>query len=360
MNLRLGVVAAAIALAALSALPIAGSAAILPGPLSELQTRLALASVSAPGLVGIAIKDLSTGYSSGYNADASMPAASTIKIPVMVEVFRQMSIGNLTLTQTVGLMRSDKDYGSGDICDATPGTRYSVKTLLWQMITESDNTATNMLIRLVGRRQINLTMRDLGLRRTMLGDDIRTSSSRIRYSLRSSPRDMVALLESMARDRLVDPWSSHEMLGILMGQQHNSLLPQPLPEGLEIAHKTGSLHDTLNDVGVVYLDSEPYVIAVMTTNLPSLNSGRRFIRNVSRLAYTSFERMAAWRESSGLPAFQFSPAGDTALSTPLDAAPAPDASGPAGTVTGTGSGDAAALPPPAEPQADPERAFNGP
>jgi beta-lactamase class A len=359
MNHRRRIVLTAIAVAVMSVLPIVGRAAILPGPLMDLQTRLALASVSAPGRVGIAIKDLSTGYSSGYNADASMPAASTIKIPVMVEVFRQMSIGNLTLAQTVGLMHTDKDYGSGDLCDARLGTRYSVKTLLWRMITDSDNTATNMLIRVVGRHQINVTMGELGLHHTKLGDYIRSSNSSIRYALRSSPRDMVSLLESMARDQLVDPWSSREMLGILLGQQHNSLLPQPLPEGLEIAHKTGSLHDTLNDVGVVYLDSEPYVIAVMTTNLPSLNSGRRFIRNVSRLAYTSFERMATWRERSGLPAFQFSPVEDAALQTPSDQ-PAGAAGDPADAPGAAAPGGATAPPPPAEPLVDPERAFNGP
>jgi beta-lactamase class A len=327
-----------------------GSAAILPGPLSDLQSRLAFASIGAPGRVGIAIKDLTTGYSSGYNADASMPAASTIKIPVMVEVFRQMSIGSLTLGRTVGVQRSDKDCGSGDLCYARTGTRYSVKTLLRRMITESDNTATNMLIRLVGRTQINATMRDLGLRHTTLGDYIRTSSSHIRYALRSSPRDMVSLLEAMARDQLIDPWSSREMLAILAGQQHNSLLPQPLPEGLAIAHKTGSLHDTLNDVGVVYFDSEPYVIAVMTTNLPSLSSGRRFIRNVSRLAYQTFERMAEWRQSTGLPAFQLNPPGETPARIPYDVAAPPTAALPAD-----------ASPPAASPEPEtPERIFDGP
>lgn len=298
------IVFAAIAVAVISVLPISGSARSLPGPLSDLRARLALASLSAPGRVGIAVKDLSTGDASGYNADASMPAASTIKIPVMVEVFRQMSHGKVALTRTVGLLGSDKDYGSGDLCYARAGTRFTVKTLLWEMITDSDNTATNMLIRLVGRKQINVTMHNLGLRRTLLNDSIHTSSSRIRYSLRSSPRDMVSLLESMARNQLVDPWSSRQMLEILAGQQHNSLLPEPLPEGLEIAHKTGTLHDTLNDVGIVYLDSEPYVIAVMTTNLSSLSSGRRFIHKVSRLAYTSFERMAVWRATTGRAAFQ--------------------------------------------------------
>ena len=95
-------------------------------------------------------------------------------------------------------------------------------------------------------------------------------------------------------------WSSREMLEILSGQRHNSLLPEPLPPGTTIAHKTGSLHDTLDDVGIVFLEDAPYAIAVMTTNLPSLEAGRRFIHDVSRVAYDELEplRRVARSESA--------------------------------------------------------------
>ncbi|HEY0797492.1 MAG TPA: serine hydrolase, partial [Candidatus Baltobacteraceae bacterium] len=198
----------------------------------------------------------------------------------------------------------DKDDGSGDLCDAPDGTAVSVNRLLWAMITDSDNTATNMLIRLVGRTHINQTMYRLGLHHTQLTDDIRTYDDAIRYQLRTSPRDMIHLLDAMARRTLIDRWSSGEMLAILTGQRHNGLIPEPLPPGTQVAHKTGTLHDTLNDVGIVYLANEPYAIAVMTTNLPSLDAGRTFIRSVSRLAYDSFARFAHWRISYGLPAFR--------------------------------------------------------
>ena len=204
------------------------------------------------------------------------------------------------------------------------------------MITESDNTATNMLIRLVGRSRINATMHDLGLRNTHLGEDIR-SDGNIR-SLRTSPRDMVRLLESLARAKLVDAWSSREMLDILAGQRHNGLIPQPLPKDLQIAHKTGTLHDTLNDVGIVFLADEPYVIAVMTTHLSSLDLGRRFIRGVSSLAYASFERFAEWRTSAGLPAF------GPAQMTPVAQPGSPDV--PMWSTPSTGN--AAPEPPPAD------------
>jgi len=107
----------------------------------------------------------------------------------------------------------------------------------------------------------------------------------------------------MAQDRLVDEWSSRAMITILTGQHHNGLLPQPLPSGIQIAHKTGTLRDTLNDVGIVYMENTPYIIAVMTTHLPSLDSGRRFIRNVSSAAFRQLARFATWRESNSIPTF---------------------------------------------------------
>ncbi len=290
-------------LAGLATVSTAMSAALIPQPLADLQMQLATAAFHAPGRVGIAVEDLATGITSGVNASASLPAASTIKIPVMVEVFKQMEAGTRALTDVVHLESRDRDWGSGDLADARPGTARTVKQLLWAMITESDNTATNMLIRLVGRQNVNATMTGLGLHSTRLGDDIRSNGDSIRYALRTSPSDMIVLLDAIARNTLVDEWSSREMLAILTGQTHNGLLPRPLPKDVKIAHKTGTLHDTLNDVGIVYRDDEPYVIAVMTTQLPDLDLGRAFIRKVSRIAYNSFSRFAAWREDRGIAAF---------------------------------------------------------
>ncbi len=278
----------------------AGASAI-PGPLADLQTRLALMSTRAPGHIGVLVKDLTTGLSTGINASANMPAASTIKIPVMVEVFRQMAAGGFDLNRQVTLMPTDRDWGWGDLVAGRAGSRYSVGRLLRLMITESDNTATNMLIRLVGRVHINRTMSALGLRQTRLADYIRSDGD-IR-SLRTSPLDMTKLLDAMAHDRLIDAWSSRAMIAILTGQHHNGLLPEPLPPGTQIAHKTGTLHDTLNDVGIVYLNSSPYIIAVLTTHLPTLDAGRQFIRGVSRVAYDAVAKFASWRETNALPGF---------------------------------------------------------
>lgn len=290
----------------------------IPGPLWSLQHALHQVTREAPGRVAMEIKDLRTGYISAVNPNAVMPAASTIKIPVMVEVFRQMEEGRFDLNRRVELLATDRDWGSGSLCDAPVGSTYPVSQLLQAMISVSDNTAANMLIRLVGRRNINREMYRLGLRHTDLGGYIKTDAWTIRDTLRTTPADMVSILYQMAREKLVDPWSSRQMIAILENDQINTLLPEPLPD-IPIAHKTGSLHDTLDDVGIVYATGAPYVIAVMTTDLPTLSVGRRFIHRVSKLAYHGIERFAQWRRANGM---------DFSTPAPQDAAFAPPADTP--------------------------------
>jgi beta-lactamase class A len=274
--------------------------AYLPPPLATLDRQVRTLARHVPGAIALDVLDLHTGYNAGFNAGRSMPAASTIKLPVMVEVFAQLEDGRFDLQRRVTLEYGDKDYGSGDLCDEPVGTTYPVSELVEKMIDISDNTATNMLIRLVGRHNINAQMEDLGLARTRLLSDVRTSGWAIRQTLRTSPADLVHLLTLMARGELIDQWSSNEMIAILKADEFNTLLPEPLPGDVAIAHKTGSLYDTLNDAGIVFASDSPYVIAVMTTALPSQDLGRSFIHTVSRLAYADELRFARWRAATGI------------------------------------------------------------
>jgi beta-lactamase class A len=279
-----------------------------PQPLLRLRADVRHLASGLGSPSAVEVMDLATGYSAGYNANASMPAASTIKVPVMVEVFRQLQAGAFDLNRHVTLLARDKDYGSGELCDLSPGETFPVSELLEKMIDISDNTATNMLIRLVGRSHVNATMANLGLTHTHLETDVRTSGWAIRQELRSSPQDMVRLLGRMAHGTLIDHWSSNEMISILEQDQFNTLIPAPLPDDVMVAHKTGSLFDTLNDVGIVYADQEPYVIAVMTTGLSSQDAGRSFIHRLSRTTFEDEENLARWRINSGITAFADIPA----------------------------------------------------
>ena len=180
--------------------------AYLPPPLAGLNHDARNLARHVPGAIALDVLDLDTGFDAGFNARKSMPAASTIKLPVMVAVFEQLATGRFDLNRRVTLEAQDKDAGSGDLCDLPDGSTYSVSELLDKMIDVSDNTATNMLIRLVGRRQINLEMARLGLATTHLLGDVRTDAWSIRATLRTSPADLVHLLSLMARGELVDQW----------------------------------------------------------------------------------------------------------------------------------------------------------
>lgn len=254
--------------------------------LAELAPKLELLASHMPGIVAISIADLSGGHALAINGDVNLPAASTIKVPVMVEVFRQIAQGRMTQTTRIALTDGDRDCGYGSLCDAPWGTRYSIATLLQLMITRSDNTAANMLIRTVGRQNVNATMAGLGLVQTRLGDSIRSDGD-IR-ELRTSTNEMMDLLIMIAHHEVVTDQACESMVAILVGQRHNGLLPKYLPKGLAIAHKTGTLHDTLNDVGIVYLNGAPYVFCAFTTHLADLDDGERFIRAASKLTYQAF------------------------------------------------------------------------
>ncbi|MHB8392627.1 MAG: serine hydrolase [Vulcanimicrobiaceae bacterium] len=284
----------------------------VPEPIALLHARIDALAAHAPGQVAVDIEDLTTGYRVGVRAATPMPAASTIKVPIMVEVFRQLEAGRFDFHTIVRVRNTDRDYGYGDLAHAPTGAPYTVSQLLRDMIDVSDNTAANMLLRLVGRTNVNATMLSLGLEHTVITGPIRTNHWSVRTALRSTPADMVRLLAMMARGKLVDPWASHEMIAILERDEFDSLLPEPLPSGTLIAHKTGSFHDTLNDVGIVYEPNAPYAIAVMTTGLDDRQLGRVWIRDLSRATYHSEELLAQWRLQSGITEFR----GEVPLDSP--------------------------------------------
>ncbi|HEV2908456.1 MAG TPA: serine hydrolase [Candidatus Eremiobacteraceae bacterium] len=259
----------------------------LEARLQALEPQLRRLANNTPGLVAITVSDAQGQTPIDINGDENLPAASVIKLAVMVEVMRQVWLGRFGLERQVTLLPQDRDCGYGALCDRDAGMRFSVLNLVRIMIANSDNTATNMLIRLVGRQNINATMNGLGLTQTRLGDSIHASDRSIR-TLRTSTNDMMRLLSMIAARRLVNETASDLMLSILAGQRHNDLLPKPLPKGVVVEHKTGTLHDTLNDVGIVNLEGSPYIICVITTHLDDLDDGARFIRRASRATYDAF------------------------------------------------------------------------
>jgi beta-lactamase class A len=207
---------------------------------------------SLRGVYGVAIKALDSGQGVLLNADREFPAASLFKLPVMYEVFRQRDAGQLDLAERLVLTAHYAELDLGTL-DLPIGSAVSIDAALQRMIAISDNATANLLADRVGWPSLNATARDLGLGETHLGGD----------RLTTSPRDMMRLLDLIARGREPSPASAAAMIELLLGQRVNDRLPAQLPPGTRVAHKTGNLEGVVHDVGIVYAPDAPFVIALL-------------------------------------------------------------------------------------------------
>ena len=230
---------------------------------------------------GIYVKSLESGEEVAIDADRQMETMSTIKIPLMVEVLQQVKAGTLKLTDKYTFAQADSQPGTGTIQRLDPGAVMTVKDLITMMIIVSDNTATEVLFRMVGGPDaVNARMDALGLGKTRAA----TVPSRWFPALRaaatteqfyrdgkhpfglSTPREMSRLLEMMERGTLVDKPSSELMLRIMRGQLYRTRIPRYVT-GFTIPHKTGDFLPYVgDDVGVLEAPGKTIVISIFTGN----------------------------------------------------------------------------------------------
>lgn len=240
----------------MTALPAVAS----PTP-SAIEARIAERLRAFPGVMGVAALHLETGEAIGVNAETRFPTASTIKTAVMVEVFQQIAAGRLRRDQLVTLTDEAKVGGSGVLHSLRGGGQHSVGDLLYLMIAISDNTATNLLVGLVGTKAVNERMAAYGLPQTRLyrptfrgGHADAWPEEEKEYGLGSTtPLEMMRLMERIARGTAVSREASDEMIALLRKQQVRELLPRRLPESDDVwvAHKTGQDEEKLRDAGGV-------------------------------------------------------------------------------------------------------------
>lgn len=226
------------------------------------------------GVVGLYAKNLATGEELGYRADAVMPPASTIKVCVLAELYRQAEAGVVSLDDRLTLSDADWVGGSGVLKEFEPGIAPTVRDLARMMIVVSDNVATELLVRLLGKDRINATMRTWGLQNTELlmnmelGGDIRA------YAL-STPRDLGRLMELIATDAIVGPKACAAMRDHLRRQQYLDQIPRYLPfnpyaadlridQSVAVMNKTGFYPRVRVDAAIVKAAEMTFVIATMT------------------------------------------------------------------------------------------------
>jgi beta-lactamase class A len=258
-------------------------AAASPAPPTPIEARIAARVASFAGRMGVAAVHLDTGETIAVAADERFPTASAIKTAVMVEVFHQVAAGRLRKDQLLTLTEDVKVGGSGILNALRAGGQYSVGDLLHLMITLSDNTATNMLIALVGTRAVNDRMVAYGLPHTRLyrptfrgGHPDAFPEEEREFGLGSStPRETAGLMELIARGKAVSGPASGEMAAILGQQQNYDMIPRllPLDEKVTYAGKSGQDDEKVADAaglkgairvdsGIVSTPGGRYVVAI--------------------------------------------------------------------------------------------------
>lgn len=263
---------------------------IKDGEWREMAEDLEKISRSYRGRVGIYIKDLETGKTWDYNSDRKFPSASLIKVPIMAAVFEKIRAGALSLDTQIRLTRGGRVGGSGSLKWVRDGTSLSVMEIIYKMITESDNTATKMLIDAVGMDYLSSAFAAMGLEHTNITPEGMSLSSRpVRRENYTTAREMGALMERIYAGELVSREASEFMLDVLKHTKSRSRLRKGLPLGWEIGHKTGLLRKSCHDVGVVFSPRGDFVIAVLTSESPNYTMAKNFIAKVAKLTYQYYK-----------------------------------------------------------------------
>jgi beta-lactamase class A len=263
----------------------------------RIQSRIA----QDPGaVVGLAYVDLASGDTLFLNADSTFHAASTMKVPVMIELFRRSLTGSFAMNQPLMLVNQFASIVDGSPYALDPnsdsdttlyhriGDRVPIDTLLRLMITRSSNLATNTLIALVGADNVNRTMRSLGAQRIQVLRGVEDGKAFEKgLNNTTTARDLAIILRAIEEGRAAAPTATREMLGILMAQEFNEKIPAGLPAGTRVAHKTGEITAVSHDAAIVYPPGrKPYVLVVLTRGIADGKKSSQLIADLSGIIYS--------------------------------------------------------------------------
>ena len=272
----------------------------VPPPVDSLRARIEARIGQVPGArVGVVLHDLRDRFRLDIAADSIFHAASTMKVPVMIEIFRRVDVGALSLDQPILLVNSfgsivdgseytlDAGADSDSALYARVGERVTVRELMERMIVRSSNLATNALIAVVGAENANATAHALGASRIHVRRGVEDGKAYDRgLNNTTTAGDLDALMVAIERGTAAAPASCAAMRGILLRQEFSDEIPAGLPPGTPVAHKTGSITATLHDAAIVYPPGRtPYVLVVLTSAIPDQAVARALIADISRMTW---------------------------------------------------------------------------
>jgi len=252
-----------------------------------------------PGTFAVAYMDLQSGEQLLINERELFHAASTMKTPVMVEVYKQAAEGKFSLKDSI-LIKNEfisiydgtpfsisKEVDSDTLLYHEIGQKRTVYALMYDMIIVSSNLATNLIIELVDAKNVTNTLRAIGANDiTVLRGVEDTKAFEAGMNNQVTAYDLMLLFEKIEKEELVNAESSMAMMDILLNQQFNDIIPAELPHEVKVAHKTGSITGVRHDSGIVYLpNGKKYILILLSKNLENEEEGVKAMASVSKMIY---------------------------------------------------------------------------
>lgn len=237
-----------------------------------------------PALLGLVLVDLARGGRCSLRGDEVFPAASLMKVPILLEVLRRAAEEGLDLEDSVALRARDRVGGAGVLFELHEGTVLTLRDLARLMIVVSDNTASNLLLDRVSMEGVNRLMKRLGMSRSVL----RRKFMQPGPENLTTPADMARCLEALWRGEVLPASWREEALEILRRQQYREKIPLLLPPDLPVAHKTGELEGVRHDAALVELPGRPYLLVLLTREGGAAWEVDLGLARIARLCYDWF------------------------------------------------------------------------
>ncbi len=256
------------------------------------------------GTFALAWRDASTSEQILIHEHESFHAASTMKTPVMIEVYKQAAARRFTLSDSIVIKNEFKSIVDGSPFQLSVeddseqeyykiiGQKRPLYDIMYQMIIASSNLATNLIIEKVDARNVTHTMQSLGAGDIVVLRGVEDSKAFAKgLNNTVTAFDLMILFDQMARGVMIDKPTSEKMIAILRDQKFNEIIPAQLPAGVTVAHKTGSIRGVQHDSGIVILpDGKRYSLVILSKNLKDEPAAIRSMAAVSRMIYDYVQR----------------------------------------------------------------------
>jgi beta-lactamase class A len=261
----------------------------------NLENKITNLLKSHKGSFAVALKNLDDGNTILINENEIFHAASTMKTPVMIELFKKKHNGEVSFDDSLQIKNEFKSIVDGSKFELSSfddsdeniyknlGEYISIRELIFDMITKSSNFGTNLLINYIDVKNVNNTMRDIGAENinVLRGvGDLKAFDKGLNNT--TSAKDLLVIYEKLAMGSLINPSTSNEMVEILKNQVYKDIIPKYLPDNVKVAHKTGWISGVRHDSGIVFLENgKKYVLILLSKNLDDDIEGAEFLAKIS-------------------------------------------------------------------------------